>query len=235
MGSIDWNLPYRKGTGQDTSRVRKPGSAGLAPDPASSSGTDNGELRHGLERVDEMITAGRRAGFVVAADNLQNWRDGKGDRRLPAAVFQDQPFFLEHLRERHRPRFIEGARHRLWSHALVPGKDVAMDWTDCVNAPYMTDLYFALGGFTVHSHVVVGLVALPQPNRYVLKFYAWQTDISDTYDWDPGKSTMIPGFGRVTDDEMNALARAGFGRSFRITSEPARITDPEITGDANLP
>jgi hypothetical protein len=109
-----------------------------------------------------------------------------------------------------------------------------MEWTDSVYAPHLTDLFFALGGFTIHSRVVVGLI--PQPgNRFHLKFRSWETEISAIYNWDPGKSTMIPGVGQVADDELLALERAGYGRAFRITSQVARITDPEITSDVSLP
>jgi hypothetical protein len=228
----DRNPPFRRGSGQESSRTRRPGSSGLTSAPVA--GRENDALQRGLEKVDEMIAAGRRIGFVQAAENLKNWRDRLGDRVMPSSAFQNESFVLEHLKKRHRGRFIEGARRRFWSGQLAPGRDVTMEWTDSVYAPYMTDLFFALGGFTIHSRVLVGLIR-QAGNRFNLQFQSWETDISDIYNWDPGKSTMIPGMGQVTDDEMLALERAGHGRAFKITSEIARITDPEITGDVSFP
>lgn len=181
-----------------------------------------------------MIAAGRRLGFVQAAANLEQWRDRLGDRILPRAAFQNELFILEHLKKRHRGRFIDSARRRFWSGQLTTGQEVTMEWTDSLTGPHLTDLFFALGSFTIHSRVVVGLI--PQfGDRFTLRFRSWETDISALYNWDTGKSTMIPGVGDVADDELLALERAGSGRAFRITSEVARITDPQVTGDVSLP
>jgi hypothetical protein len=190
-------------------------------------------LQSGLKKVNAMIDWGRRLGYTQAALNLEQWRDAKGDRVMPASSFSSEQFLRNHLRNKHRPRFIEGARKRLQNGMLAPGKKVEMDWTDSVNAPLNSDLWFALGGFTVHSHVTV-TVAPAGGNAATLRFVSWQTDISDTYNWDAGKATFIPGIGRVTDDEMLALEKAGYGKAFRITSEKATISDAPITGDETL-
>lgn len=190
-------------------------------------------LQQGLEKVDKMIAWGRRLGYTQASINLENWRDARGDRVMPASSFQSEPFLLKHLRLRHRPRFIAGAQRRIAQHTLSIGTTVEMEWTDSVNAPVGSDLWFALGGFTVHSQVRVALVAAARRGR-ILRFLSWRTDISDVYDWDPGKSTQIPGIGRVTDDEMLALEKAGYGKCFKITSEKAIITDPAVTGDQEM-
>lgn len=108
-----------------------------------------------------------------------------------------------------------------------------MEWTDSVNAPLNSDLWFALGGFTVHSRVRGTVIADPVRGN-ILRFDRWQVDCSDVYDWDAGKSTWIPGIGRVTDEEMLALERAGHGRSFRVTSEVFQIRDRSIVEEALL-
>jgi hypothetical protein len=202
-------------------------------DSDSTKGGDT-TLQDGLDKVDKMITWGKRAGYEQASINLQNWRDRKGDRVMPADSFQSEKFLLEHLKKKHRPKFIEGAKKRISSKSLTPGgRAVEMDWTDSVVAPFNTDLFFALGGFTVHSHVKVELEA-GSGGSQVLSFGLWETDISDVYDWDPGKSTAIPGIGKVTDDEMRALEKAGYGKSFKVTSQKAKITDKGVTGDETL-
>jgi hypothetical protein len=199
----------------------------------STSGGKDSSLEEGLAKVDKMIKWGRKAGYVEAANNLQNWRDRKGNRVMPASSFESESFLLDHLKKKHRPKFIEGAKKRVASKALVPDRTVDMDWTDSVVAPFNTDLFFALGGFTVHSHVRVRLEATSGGDQ-VVRFVLWETDISDEYDWDAGKSTPIPGIGRVTDDEMRALEKAGYGKAFKVTSQKAIIADKAITADVPL-
>lgn len=200
---------------------------------SSSATPDQAKLQSGLEKVNKMIAWGRRLGYTQAALNLENWRDAKGDRVLPASSFQSEAFLIEHLKSKHRAKFIEGARKRLKTGELTPKKVVFMDWTDSVNAAFNSDLWFALGGFTVHSRVQVTVV-VNESGTQSLRFSLWQTDISDTYDWDAGKSTMIPGVGRVTDDEMAALEKAGHGKKFNVTSERALITNPAVVGPETL-
>ena len=202
---------------------------------SNSSGTtpDQAKLQSGLEKVNKMIAWGRRLGYTEASLNLEQWRDAKGDRVMPASSFQSETFLLDHLKNKHRAKFIEGARKRLKTGELAPKKVIFMDWTDSVNAAFNSDLWFALGGFTVHSRVQVTVTVNPDGGQ-VLRFQLWQTDISDTYDWDAGKSTMIPGIGRVTDDEMAALERAGHGKKFNVTSEKAIIINPSVVGPETL-
>jgi hypothetical protein len=202
--------------------------------PRTRSPAKASPLQSGLEQVDEMIAWGRFK-YPLAAENLKHWRDGTGkDKVIPARAFQSEPFFLDHLRTHHRPRFIQGARQRIAAKVLIPGRPVEMEWTDSVNAPYFTDLFYALGGFTVHSKVEVESMPQSTAQAVVLRFVSWKVEIKDEYDWDPGKSTFIPGFGVVTDDQMLALQHAGYGRNYRITSEWATITDKEATGPETI-
>lgn len=206
----------------------------MATRARTTSPAKSNPLQSGLDKVDRMIAWGRFK-YPLAAENLQHWRDGKGTAKvIPAKAFQSESFFLEHLRYAHRPRFIKGARQRIASGVLAPGRPAEMEWTDSVNAPYFTDLFYALGGFTVHSKVRVE--ATPSTAQaVVIRFASWKTEIRDEYDWDPGKSTFIPGVGIVTDDEMLALQHAGYGRNFPVTSEWATITDEQATAPETIP
>jgi hypothetical protein len=179
-----------------------------------------------------MIDWGRLR-YPIASENLRHWRDGRGkDRVLPATAFASEGFFLDHLRNVHRAKFIAGAERRLKAREIAVGGAFAMEWTDSVYAPFLTDLYYALGGFTVHSQVRAAVV--PRGNGVGVRFVEWKVEILDQYDWDPGKSRLIPGVGRVTDDEMLALERAGYGKAYRVRSEWATITEPSITVEAAL-
>jgi hypothetical protein len=199
--------------------------------PAKQSTPDDEALKRGLEKVNKMITWGRRLGYTQASANLENWRDAKGDRQMPASAFQSEKFFLEHLEDAHRSRFIAGAERRIRDGTVKPGQTFDMEWTDSVNAPLNSDLWFALGGFTVISKVKARVDANPD-GTLTLKFLEWKTSIKDVYDWDPGKSALVPGVGRITDDEMLALEKAGYGKKFNVTSDVMDIKTPAVVGDA---
>jgi hypothetical protein len=191
-------------------------------------------LRNGLEQIDRMIAAGQLR-FPTASESLRHWRDGGArDRVLTASAFQAERFLLDHLAEAHRPRLINGARRRLTSGELAPGRGVVeIDWTDSLSAPHFTDLYFALGEFAVHSRV---RAAVDQADgSLVLRFEHWGVEIAGDYDWDPATMALMPSADRMTREELLALEMSGRGRRYRIRSEWATITDPRVIAPAILP
>jgi len=206
-----------------------------AAKPAGMNGPIRSEtVRSGLEKIDRIISA-IRLRFPTAAENLRHWRDGRGrDRALPASAFQTEPFLLDHLRDSHRPKLLNAAKRRLVSGELVPGRSgVDVECTDSVNPPSFTDLFFALGEFTVHSKARTAVVSAG--GQLLVRFDPWRVEITADYDWDPGSWALIPGVGRVTHQEMLALQTAGYGRRYRVRSEWAATTGPEITAPATLP
>jgi len=206
-----------------------------APKPSGMNGLAQSEaLRIGLEKIDRLIRASLLH-FPTGSANLRHWRDGGGrDRILPATLFQTERFLLDHLRDSHRPRFISGTKRRLISGEVVPGQSgVELTHTDSVKAPYFTDLYFALGEFSVHSRVETAVVR--GSGQLVLRIGHWRVEITGDYDWDPSRWALIPGIGRLTHAEMLALQIAGYGRCYLVRSEWATIADPEVTAPATLP
>ena len=204
--------------------------AHLRKSTASHPNRGSVDLEEALSKIDRIIAWGRLR-FPIASENLCHWRDGKGRKRtLGASVFKDQGFLNDHLKRVHRAKFIAGAERRIREGVIAPGQEFPMHWTDSIYAPYLTDLFFALGAFTVRSEVSTKVVK--QDEELQLTFELWRLQISDDYDWDPGKATYVPGVGRVTDDEMLAMERAGYGKAYRIESEWITITRPDIVEGA---
>ena len=205
------------------------------PNPAGMNGQAQCDtLRSGLAKINRFIGASRLR-FPTASENLRHWCDGGGrDRILSASVFQSNPFLLDHLRDSHRPKLVNGTKRRLISGELVPDRGgVETECTDSVKAPQFTDLFFALGEFTVHSRVETAVTR--SDGQLVLRLDNWRVEIAAEYDWDPGTWALIPGIGRVTFEEMLALQMAGHGRRYHVRSESAAITDPEVIAPATLP
>ena len=220
------------------SRPMKPNSLGGAACAAKPNGmngpTRSEALQNALAKIDRIITA-TRLRFPTASENLRHWRDGGGrDRILPSTAFPTERFLLDHLRDRHRSKLIGATKRRLISGELRPGQSGArVEYTDSVNPPSFTELFFALGEFTVHSKVRAAVVSAG--GHIVIRFDPWGVEILDEYDWDPGTWALIPGIGRVTDEEMLALQKSGYGRRYLVRSEWTTITDPEVTAPVTLP
>jgi hypothetical protein len=206
-----------------------------APKPAGMNGPLLSEaLRSGLEKIDRHIGA-TRLHFPTASASLRHWRDGGGrDLILPASLFRNARFLLDHVRDSHRPKFVSGTKRRLVSGEMAPGQSgVEVTHTDSIEAPYFTDLFFALGQFTVRSRVQTTVDR--SSGQLVVRSNQWRIDINDEYDWDPSRWALMPGIGRVTFDELLALHKAGHGRRYLVRSESVTITDPEVTAPATLP
>lgn len=186
-----------------------------------------GDLAASLAKVERMIATARRLGFHEAADNLAHWLEGSGSRRrMEAEPFLHHGFIHQHLVEVVLPIIQDGARARVADGRLSAEQPTAViHWAQTVSALPMTDLFFALGSFTLQSDVVVHLDAATG----TLRIGEWTCSAYDTYDWDAGKSTLIPGFGRVQDDELAALEAAGHGRRFEVETAPFTVDDPALT------
>lgn len=205
-----------------------PGSVGGSAEGASA---DQLVLQKSLDKVNRMIEGGRRAGLVHAARHLEHWRRGTGQELImPASAFEKQEFVTRWLKKKVWPEFTKGVEKRLKSKQLGPGGKVSLYWIDSLYAPQLTDLFFALGGFTIRSDVVVRAVAVPpaEGGGTVFEFERWVCQAFDTYNWDLLKSTYIPGIGRVEDEELRVLEAHGYGKMFSIKSDPWTVTDPQV-------
>jgi hypothetical protein len=110
-----------------------------------------------------------------------------------------------------------------------------MTWEDSIYARAMTDLYFGLGGFMIKSNVVVNVKpAAGRPNLWDVTFQSWEARILDDYNWDHGKSVYIPGWGKFDDADAIRVERAGHAKSFKIESDPWRVTRTAIVGPAQV-
>jgi hypothetical protein len=149
---------------------------------------------------------------------------------MPASAFDKQEFITSWLKKKVWPEFVKGTEKRLKSGQLVPGGKASMHWIDSLYAPQLTDLYFALGGFTIRSDVVVRAVVVPPADGggTIFEFERWVCQAFDKYNWDLLKSTYIPGIGRVEDEELRVLEAHGYGKMFDIKSDPWTVTDPRV-------
>lgn len=174
-------------------------------------------------------------GLVYAPANLQHWRDGKGElKTMPAAAFVNEGFIKSWLKANIRQRFLDGTESRLRSGSANRTDAISMHYETArdLYPPPGSDLFFAVGGFTIRSEVVVQ--GEDAGGVTIFQFKSWTCTMRDDYNWDQGKSTWVPGFGVVTDDELRTLEAAGHGKAFPINSESWRVTEKDILGEFSI-
>ncbi|KOU08786.1 hypothetical protein ADK86_03220 [Streptomyces sp. NRRL F-5755] len=195
-------------------------SAGPASGAAADAGLDS--IDSVRAKVERLIEASRKLGYVQAAAHLEHWYRGHGERLMvPEEVFTREAFWVRHVRDAHGARFAQGAQRRAGSGVLAPGGTAEMTWRDTVVAPANNELFFALGGFTVSSSVTVTAQEIPEdPTSLLVTVTRWTVRCSDYYNFDPGKTAFVPGFGRIEDAEMDRLRQAGLARDFPVESAP---------------
>ena len=168
--------------------------------------------------VRKLIAAARAKGMNVAADNLQNFLNGGGDRALSATWLRGFNGVLDAER-RNQKRFErdlkkiarkmkngETKRHQDYWDALISygGRGFSTE-----------ELFWASGDSTLSSHGDFSLTAS-----------ACEVKISgdvdhnwfDTYDWHPGLSVWIPGFGNIPDAAIDKLRTQGSASNFKMKS-----------------
>lgn len=213
----------------DAADQKDPVKVPATPSPTGHSAEGDAKVRQSLAKVDAMIAKGKSMGLVHAPANLEHWRNGSGKlRTMPASAFSSQKFINDWLKVEVLPKFRDGVERRVRSGTLKKGGRVDMYWESAkgLYSPPASDLFFALGGFTVRSEVIVEWVDLE--GGALFEFRSWVCQAKDLYDWDAGKATWIPGFGSVTDDELRELEQAGYGKAFPVVSEKWNVTDPSV-------
>lgn len=279
MSDFDWAGAFGKvlapvstrrgGDVTDESALSDDSTPGFSPAaPPGTPTLSKGEIARITKQVRDMIAAGRQSGWTLAAENLEDWLEGRyagNTKEIPAGWFDSEAFVRDHLRNNHRKRILAGAERRLISSAatqfpastatlfcgrrsvtpssntLKPtGPDAVgrttIYWEDSVIAPSGSQLYYALGGFTVLSTVRLSAkqAATDPAAGWIVDVEEWTVEVCDRYNWDKGKQAAVPLFGTVQDDDMAKLERHGPAAPYDIVSKPWTVTDPELVGSFGI-
>ncbi len=210
------------------------------------SGKETSSKSFGQKTVDELIVEYRKmveTGKKVApfaADNLSHWLGNTGNKRVVSAdPFKTESNVIAHLRDKHRKIFLSQTSR---AKGIIPrikknpgAATYTMQWEDSTYAGRLTELYFALGGFTVRSKVEVSVVpTTADPSIYDVTFDSWQSQAYDDYNWDHGKSVYIPFWGKIDDKDALRVEKAGKAKSFEVESHWWKVTSVSIVGPAKV-
>ena len=211
-----------------------------------SRGGSSGTAGFGQKTVDELIAEYKKmvqTGRLVApfaADNLNHWLGNTGTKRVvSAAPFQNDSAVIAHLKGKHRDIFLSQNDP---TKGLIPrirknpkAAQYSMSWEDSTYATSFSELYFALGGFTLRSKVEVAVKPDPQDAKlYHVTFTRWQAQAFDNYNWDHGKSVVVPGWGKIDDKDALRVEKAGKAKSFLVESHWWTVTNQSIIAPAKI-
>ncbi|MFJ7248151.1 hypothetical protein ACIQWA_26455 [Kitasatospora sp. NPDC098652] len=98
------------------------------------------------------------------------------------------------------------------------GKPVALvqqtGWQPMSATPESSkDWFYAVGSFHYNTEAKIE-VKPTSPGAPPEVTVTYRTNVRDRYNWDNGKSTEVPGVGRVTDADIQRLHRTGLAREF---------------------
>lgn len=113
------------------------------------------------------------------------------------------------------------------------------------------DILYALHKFGLSTTVVVRTELAPDSNsKYTVAFISWNTYMKDRYDWDPKKHITVPNpdYGSAVPDAISPdkksvdvyhsnakrVEAAGLAQPFDVVSDPWPVTDPAISGPAEI-
>ena len=209
-----------------------------------SRGNSSSSSAMGQKSVDELIVEYKkmiergRTLAPLASENLAHWLGNTGTtRHIVADAFKQESNVVAHLRNKHRRVFLsqhDAAKGILPRIKKNPNNATySMAWEDSMYAGALTELYFALGGFTLRSKVDVSVVK-KDATTFEVTFDSWQAQAYDNYNWDHGKSVYIPGWGRIDDKDALRVEAAGKAKSFEIESNWWRVTQPGVLNAAEV-
>ncbi len=168
----------------------------------------------GLKSLDEIeqqyrdiISRGRIRGWNIAADNLQHFLDGGGNKRTLSWSWLRKYDSVIRAEKKNRERFINQTlkdKIKKYKSGVVE----VLDWWDAQEKESVsTQLYFVSGSFTLTSYGKFELSCVKDGKVRVkgsIDHYWW-----DIYDWHAGLFANVPTFGKISDADALALKNAG--------------------------
>lgn len=182
-----------------------------------NSSLDGAEPRRSRSKFDYqlLIIGARRLGYDFAADNLEYFLSGKGGTRRI-----DRDYILQY-REIQRAYDVNMTRieENVESIAgrLKPGETATYDdYWEVDIVPETRDLAYASGSSTFTSRTFISIEK--HDNGRAVASGVVSHEWTDRYDWDDGKSFMIPLMGEFKDEDAKALQETDGAAPFNLES-----------------
>ncbi len=217
------------------------------PDPCLATQATPDEIADTLRRIaSESVNL-----LPEGAKNLEHYLDGSGEpRTLAASLFNSggfAPQIAAHLYDVHRRAIIygkddgpsRGVVGRLRDESLHADETVHLYYQTTVTPAEDTDLWFAVGTFTLRSDVDVTVKqAESGADKFVLSFDNWVVKAAGSYDANTHDYVYIRGakasLGCATSSSVQRLERAQKAKRFEWESEAWVPSDPSFTDEERI-
>lgn len=167
-------------------------------------------------RYRAMVDAARILGFDVAADNLEYFLAGTGGvRPLPVSWLRSFDAVLN--AERTNQERFEASLKRIAAEMNDGETRVVTDhWDRLLTANPASELYYASGTSTLSS---TGTFTLQKHQGSVEVSGEVSLTWKDPYDWHPGATAFVPGFGVAEDKDARSLVFERGAREFDMVAD----------------
>lgn len=176
-------------------------------------------LKERLDRITksykQMISAARKKGHNVAADNLQRFIDGTGGTKIESQSWLRSFGAITSAERVNQERFEES----LSKLALKLGKGKTAThsdyWDRQLTGSQFKELYYASGTSTITS---TGKFTLTRRGDKITITGSVDHKWHDPYDWHAGLTAYIPGFGSISDADALLLQKHRGAKPFDMES-----------------
>jgi hypothetical protein len=166
-------------------------------------------------KYEEMIKNARKLGSNVAADNLQHFIDGSGNKRVLSvdwlrsfdSIIDAESRILIYTKEKNIKKWVNEVKNN----ETINKTDY---WdADITNYNPLSELSYASGASDMKGSVNITI----SKNASFVNFSGWvEIDWTDNYDWNKGMGFYIPGSGTISDDDGIYLQLCGGAKSFMM-------------------
>lgn len=217
----DWSTGvYLDDNGKEVSFEQTMNSHGLNVD-----GTDCPKCNQTKQTAKQMVSSARSKGLDFAADNLEYFLNGKdiwsNDKNI-SSKFLKSNSSIRHGTALNIVKLF-GAKFNKQIQNMKLGESITLKgkWNDSYYASAdELDLLYGSGGYSISTNVSLKVTrgSVPGLNGYTVSGTI-EVGYFDTYNWDPGKTDYVPGFGTTNDTDFNDLVENGQAANFNMTSK----------------
>ncbi|MBI5378328.1 MAG: hypothetical protein HZA82_06865, partial [Thaumarchaeota archaeon] len=186
----------------------------------------NVELDKIANKFRDMVAKAQTLRYHVGADNLKRFLDGTGGvKNLDVGWLRGYKVVVS----------AEKISHKKFETFLVKkapklndGESITLDAEPVkhdLKATKFTDLYFALGKFSIKSN---GSFKLTRTGNIVTIHGTVSHNLYDRYDWNKDAVTRVPGFGKVRQNDAILLQKYRGAKEFDIRAGWNQSVDGEI-------
>lgn len=185
-----------------------------------TTGPEDADLSQRLDEIEQryraMIASARERGADVAADNLEHFLEGGGEKRTLDVTWLRGFSEITDAERINQERFEHSLNDIAAEMSDGQSRTFSDYWDRQLTASVTSELYYASGTSTIHSS---GEFTLTRSGSTVTITGTVTHHWFDPYDWHAGLGAYIPGHGSISDEDALLLQRHRGAKPFEMESD----------------